>query len=347
MSTINKLPKELLYKILNNINSVSELAQIRLVCKRWDQHAEKIMFSKQITITSNPQALVLYGHLFKKTSHGKLVRHIHFHHSFQDKSIWLMSALLRIVFTADILELTGVEKQDDVFNVILTAANESETKLLFLPHQPDAFTVAYSDALITFRHTLTSITIRLNRNTPDDTFWNFVDRLDEFKSLEVFDFSVSILVFRDLERILKGCTHLRSLSLNPYITADLINSNELNTWMRANVEKVRTLVHLTVVDECYGDLLEYLMFKYPNIKKLDINAERSRFKFDNSTAFKSNMDRVLKAIKGAPEKKIDFIISYSQLYIDIYRYFSSSDYTIVFKKVIGDNNLLFGVDGDI
>ncbi|KAL9554475.1 hypothetical protein MBANPS3_002805 [Mucor bainieri] len=345
MSTMERLPEEALRMMLNAIDNVNELAQLRLVCKRWNPLAERIMFSKQITLKSNPQALALYGHLSKNSSYGKLVRHIHFDPS-ERKSSWLMTALLKMIFTPDILKLTGKTRHDYIYSLIANIASESDTpfeNLLSLPHQQSAFTYAYSNALISFRHSLTSVTINLTRRTPDDTLWDFVDRLGEFKNLELFDFSATIARFSDLERVLKGCTHLRSLTLRPALDQTL-DSNEMSAWMQENVKQVYTLTSLRVIDECYGDLLEYLTFKYPNINKIDIDAKDRRFKYASSSSFENNMNRVLQAIKGIPERRVEVMIAHNKIFMDVLKYFRSMKCSLIIKEVCG-KELLLEIDG--
>ncbi|CAO3654793.1 unnamed protein product [Mucor fragilis] len=131
-----------------------------------------------------------------------------------------MEALLKLAFTPNTLKLSGVaEKEDHVFQLITDIINKPDVKLnklVFLPHQSNDFTSANANAFIRFRHTLTSMTINLASVLSDDTtLWNFVDRLGEFKNLKVFDFRTSFELFFDVERVLKNCKKVQSLTLSP------------------------------------------------------------------------------------------------------------------------------------
>lgn len=154
------LSEELFSKIFNHIDSVEQLAQCRITCTKWNRPAETTMFSKTILFKSQVQVLTLFGHLFKDTSKGKLIKRIHFDPEFD--TFWLLKAMFDTVPMPNLEYLTGSMMKEDSFATLLGTTTESTTAFNQLKMIPDpaVATQMYCDALFMFKDTLSTVTLR-------------------------------------------------------------------------------------------------------------------------------------------------------------------------------------------
>ncbi|KAL9558261.1 hypothetical protein MBANPS3_001004 [Mucor bainieri] len=319
----HSFPKEVLLGVFGHVESLADLTQCRLVCKCWSDVAEEAMFSHTITLKSNAQAMVLFAHLFGRSHYARRITHIHFDSGYMKKSYSVLRTLLDLAFTSNMKRLSGNVNEEFFYRALgeVASANGERTfsHLTTIPFQEKQFTALYSMALLRFKDTLTSVTIRAGNDYPDDHLWTFVSRLSEFVHLEEFCYGSRLRDILEVDTVLRECKHVRVLILDVLIDTSRSRGEQLEPWLGSSVEQMSNLHKLTIINECVGEFLTYLVYKYPRVQEIALDATLSRLTTDSMTTFMANMDQVLAAIaKGC---------------------------TVVIKKVMGDDYVLLKIEG--
>lgn len=189
------------------------MAQCQITCTKWNRPAETTIFSKIILFKSQVQVLTLFGHLFKDTSKGKLIKRIHFDPEFD--TFWLLKAMFDTVPMPNLEYLTGSMMKEDFFATLLGTATESTTAFNQLKMIPDpaVATQMYCDALFMFKDILSTVTLRHTHYFTHEIISIFANRLDKFKNLTKFCVFGRFRQLSDLDILLTRCDHLKQLSL--------------------------------------------------------------------------------------------------------------------------------------
>ncbi|KAF1806708.1 hypothetical protein V8B55DRAFT_1569751 [Mucor lusitanicus] len=305
----------LIATILHYSDSVVNLAQLRLVCKSWNAIAEPLMFSRGIQIKSSNAALSLYGHLHRRPSYGKLIRNLHFEEVYVPAAI--QRGLLQLVFTPNMERITG-EIDDDEFyllmNNIASKGRDRYDKLKAIPH-PAFFSAVYCVALLNFKSTLEEITYSLQDENGEATSpsWDLSSSFDSFVNLVKFELEVDLDAMFDLESTLAGCSQLQELTVKAHLNDKIHAKSEVEAWAPTNVKIVGTVKKLVIHRECRSDLLEYLLFKYPNTDRIEIDVMKPLI----TSSY--NLYRTVKVIKAIRSHKVKFTVKNDDL-IDSLRF---------------------------
>ncbi|KAL9538059.1 hypothetical protein MBANPS3_011227 [Mucor bainieri] len=242
MSTISSIPNEVLLMILKqDVLRLRDVARCRLVCKRWDQLAETEMFKRQINLDSDEQALAFYAHLSKKISNCKLIQHLHFNKRNGSPIKAILQPLLRLAFNPNLKRITCTASSMDttLLEMITDIANNSKIKpdlqhLGTTEELTPPFTNAYGNALIAFKSTLRSITLKMDPIN-QGVVLRFADRLNEFEQLNVLHLFTGTALRdstkdRVMKKALEGCKELKTLNINLPIPAiaNLVESSTSN-----------------------------------------------------------------------------------------------------------------------
>ncbi|KAK4520912.1 proteinase B [Mucor velutinosus] len=302
------IPGTLVTKIINCSDSVANLAQFRLVCKSWNVIAEPLMFSRRIKISSSYAALAFYGHLYRRPNYGKLINHLHFEEDFLPVAI--QHELLRLAFTPSMERITGEIDDDDFYLLMSSIADKARDKfdkLKAIPH-PSCYSVVYNCALLNFKSTLEEITFSLRDENGEDysSTWD-LSRFESFVNLTKFELEADLEAVFDLEDALAGCSRLKELTVKVYFNDRLHVKSEVEAWAPINVKIVNTVKKLVITRECRSDLLEYLLFKYPNTDTIDIDVEKPLILSSN------NLHRTLNIIKAIRSHKVKFAVKSNDL----------------------------------
>lgn len=264
MSTINRMPPEVLNAILNNIDSIVQLGKCRLVCKRWDPAAEVIMLGKEIILSKNMGICKLNGHLLAKPHGARHIKHIEITHNIH--TYLTVASLLQVAFTPK-MELLSIRAEPDELQYIylylvdvVRKAPDIEYKLKRLPDTSCPDDQSYVDAALAFKNSLQW----LRASYFSSALTNEFDELCEFKNLSILDLEIDFPSnITKLESILKNCHGLKKLNLE----WDDFEREPKNAvyWPKEDIQQVLSLSEVTLT--CPELLLvKYLACKYPNIK---------------------------------------------------------------------------------
>ncbi|KAL9536961.1 hypothetical protein MBANPS3_012210 [Mucor bainieri] len=296
MSTINALSNELLLTIYNHIDSVAHLAQCRL-----------------ITVKSEEQALKLYRHLFHDPRRTPLIKHLHFELDSTALS-FVIEDLLRMVFTSNIEQLTGSVKADKFFNTLFDIGDQDPSQfnhLKSIPKYTGNDHVISNNRLLKFKSAVHSFKL-----TVDDTHrvgnrsWS--TEFDQFPNLATFTLKGVPSLLQGIEKQIQLCHKLKTLNLVDinYSGQSMtrINKDQLIAWATRSVRKENSLRTVNVEALCRAELVEYLLYKYPNVTNITIKGELW-FPTNNSLILDhDNLNRILDAVKNIQEKEITLIL---------------------------------------
>ncbi|KAL9536962.1 hypothetical protein MBANPS3_012211 [Mucor bainieri] len=274
MASINTLPQELLFALLNCIDSVAHLAQCRLVSKAWNEPATRAMLGKKITIKSDKDAFKLYRHLFRDSSKLSLVKHLHFELSGNDLP-FIIEELLQSTFTPSIQRLTGSVKADKFFTTLFDIAGPLPSRfdqLEELPTYTGASQAIFDQRLLKFASIHKKFTLTIVRTTTSTVVWS--DEFHKFQHLTTFTLKGIPHGMLNIELVIKRCHHLKTLNLQDIDyggqTMTRMTTEEVTSWATSNVCKEKTLETLNIKALCRPELIEYLVFKYPNVANITI-----------------------------------------------------------------------------
>ncbi|KAL9554765.1 hypothetical protein PS6_003223 [Mucor atramentarius] len=344
MAKISSLPEELLPEIFGYIASNIQLAQCRLVCAKWNQPANSAMFSNTIVFGTNEKVLALHGQLFSDPAKGKLVQHIYFKGKFD--AFWMAKAILNTEFLPNVNSFQGsVSKPKKFYEMLLSIAYESPKVLKNLKVLPNydkgPIAMIYYNVLLGFKETLEEIHINNQGVLMNEALIEFIHNLNTFPNLKSLKFDSTFRQLSELELLLKGCTRLKKLEL-----ADRdLGRAALDAWMVHNVTPVGSLEQLTIERECPCDLIEYLTYKYPNIKELTISLNFVDFNDADTSLFKSSMGRIFRAIEGIETKKFAFWLDVDQNSTQIVSYFLGKGYSLKIEDTQDDDKLFIVIEG--
>ncbi|GAN01809.1 hypothetical protein MAM1_0012c01244 [Mucor ambiguus] len=347
MVEIALLPEELLSRIFGYIDSNVQLAQCRLVCSKWSYPANTAMFSNTIVFTTKEKLMALHAQLFNDPSRGKLIRHIYFRKDFD--TFWMVKTVFNAAPLLNLETFEGEPSTTEFYNTMLDIIKDSPTtfnKLESLPEYKDTVTQAYCDVLRACRHTLSVIKFNNINYSLDGTMMEFALELCTFDRLENLTHWGFFQQISDIELLLRGCIHVKKVNLGARIDGDPIEKQQLEMWMHANVKQVESLTQLDIRCQCRCDVMEYLAYKYPNIQCINIYLYYYDCIFaNNMEKFKRNMDRILQAIKGIPNKEMTFWLPKNVNFFETAEFFTQKGYQFTVKRTKSSSCLLVEIEG--
>lgn len=160
MVTSRSLPFELWLLIYENVGSIKQLKQCRLVCKDWDYPTESAMMTNPIKISSAASALILYNRLNINHARCSLIKKLYI--DCEQEDMPAITKLLTLAFTSRMEELRGFIAGDNFYLTMIEIAQRSPrkfTKLKIIPkylfdHSPKQ---VYLDTLYAFKDNLQSM----------------------------------------------------------------------------------------------------------------------------------------------------------------------------------------------
>jgi hypothetical protein len=270
-STMNNVPLDILPNIFSFIDSTSQLANCRLVCRVWDTFAEEAMLGRNIDIGQIETAWAFYDHIVQAPSKDRFVKHLDIG-KLDLSTCELNKRLLRLIFTPNLQVLRGQNCQSDFYDEMVKIAKESPVKcrkLKVIPH-PLSFTKSYSDAAMLLKDTLGDVLVNdldmLQAGEHD------LEYLKQFKHLTSFAFYFSsIVLLGDIDVLLGALPQVKEIKL--YVTA------EADSWtMDYDTEDLKRIptnnaLKVLKVTTASAAILCVFMSKFVALESLELDLE--------------------------------------------------------------------------
>ncbi|KAI8640666.1 hypothetical protein BD408DRAFT_434058 [Parasitella parasitica] len=316
----NTLPLEVCCIIFEQIESVTELANCRLVCKMWNPLAEKAMFGQHLEFRRAESIVKFIAILKSKPAATRFIKSISLFDPYH-KFLQLQKELLDLALTPNIRYLRG-EMSEELFGHLLCIAQQSPSKFDRLQALPKLNTIAsgkfsemgrcissimgtgklntmrskYFDAMLYFKKPLKELNASLSLFEVPGLCDCIFNHLDEFTSLTKLaldfygfpNYDMQSRYFLELEMILNQCGTLQTLKLDllGWGVSHSMEKVEFKEWLSNNVVPVPSL-HTIILDRASSPhMLEYVVHKYPKVSKIIIEN------------FNTCTERVLDAIKN-------------------------------------------------
>jgi len=311
MTNITSVPAELLSVVFDNIESNLQLAECRLVCRKWNDPAARSMLGNKITINSEKAASRLFRHLYLDPSKIPLIRHLDFRLD-EDNLPMNVYKLLLLTFTPSIVNLTGSVKSKRFFTALFDIVNTSPqtfANLATLPLYSGSDADFNTTVALKFKDSLLYPTLRLSGQTTQTTK-DFLKDLDQFQNLGMV--------------ILRG--HVNGLEW----MEDLLKSNsDLEGFGVINF----ALQYLMISSVCRPEVLEYFSYKYPELKYIELKGRvwlPERGLPTESDVF-TTVDRILNVVKKIECKVISLVLPRNASLMAAIKYVSGREEDIEFS----------------
>ncbi|KAL7313064.1 hypothetical protein PS15m_006853 [Mucor circinelloides] len=254
-----------------------------------------------------------------------------------------------VAHSLNLESLEGESLTTECCNTLLDIIKASPTafnNVKALPRYEDAINQAFCDVLRACRYTLSEIDIDNKNNFLNNIIKEFAPTFNTFDNLKTLKYWGSFKQISEIELLLKGCIHLEKMTLGNLIDGEAMEKQNLKVWMETEVNQVESLKELTINCQCRCDVMEYLTYKYPNLKNINIYTNYSQHIYaDNMVKFKGNMDRILQSIESIPSKVMTFWLPLNQNLYQIIDYFIKKGYHFNVEKTVGPNSLFVKIEG--
>ncbi|KAL9538939.1 hypothetical protein MBANPS3_010577 [Mucor bainieri] len=287
------------------METAAELAQLRTVCRNWDDPAAKAMFGRKIFIKSELGAIKLYRHLFRDPPKIPLIRHLDFNLDTTELPI-IVEELLHLAFKPNIRWLTGTVKAEKFFTTVFDIVDNSPQEFDKLEKMPelDGQTVAIAaKRLILIKNFTSCIKMSISRTS---------EKLDQFPILTGLTIAGHANGLQAIENVLKHCPHLLEVNFEDFQWDDPNNTRvmlkeEVDAWVSANVKKDTVMETIVINSTCRPELVEYMTSKYTNIEQIEIDGQLW-MPSHNLSLSNGNLERILNAISKVQVKQIRLIL---------------------------------------
>ncbi|KAL9543745.1 hypothetical protein MBANPS3_007970, partial [Mucor bainieri] len=296
----------------------------------WNDDATRAMFGKKITIKTEKNALKLYRHIFRDINSVPLLKHLHFELN-NDYLPYSIEELLYMTFTPSMQRLTGSVKAEKFFNTLFDIANSSRAsfdQLEDLPKYTGASEAIRNERLLRFGSIVRSYTLTVPQSgtsTNDTIIWK--DYFHTFRNLTTLTLQGHPNELNGIEGQIKGCHHLNTLNLQDILYGEQImaqmTTEKVISWATHNVSKETTLKNLNISTVCRPELIEYLLFKYPNTANITIIGELW-YPNDDLVVAQENLSRVFHGIREVSHKKVELTLPPNITFRDIKETFKIS-----------------------
>ncbi|KAG2199546.1 hypothetical protein INT46_001246 [Mucor plumbeus] len=269
----SSLPSELWIEIFYKINSFTQLEQCSLVSQRWKKLAESVIFNRNITLTDDIDARAFVNYFTSNKEKRGRIKYLTMMPQYVP--LGSFNEVLSLALTRNMEFFNGAVEGVEFFKVLLGIVGY-KSKFKKLKTIPSAWTYSnvYDKLLYVFRNTLVDVKVNIRRPLFDKKVrWDTLRRLDKLKNLKSFSFNSYIHNIEETESILKNCNFLEELTIHLSLKNEIKNAHDIYIWMEENVKRNFTLKYLRVkVGQTYHSyLIDYLMYKYPNVKVVVID----------------------------------------------------------------------------
>lgn len=127
---------------------------------------------------------------------------------------------------------------------------------------------------------------------------------------------------------------------------EAMEKHDLAAWMQTEVKQVNSVEELSLEHQFRCDVVEYLVYKYPNLKEIQLFTHRTNTLYAQDMAkFKNNMDRIFQSIEGIPNKKMTFWLHINSNFYQIVDYFIKKGCHLSINKNQEPSYILIEVEG--
>ncbi|KAL9542932.1 hypothetical protein MBANPS3_008353 [Mucor bainieri] len=280
-ATEASLPAELWIEVFSNIDSFEQLLQCSMVNKRWKQLSETAISRRDITIITAPEAMAFYSYLSRNPEKAHLIKHLTMLPRDQPPMYFIL--ILPWILTRHLETFSGSMDNTHFLKAMLseTFSGEGLAKIPNLRTIPSAWTYCnmYDTLLHRLRYTLKEITLNF-RGVYYDLIsdWTALQHLHEFTQLEALTFVSHVHSIRATENILRGCIHLKRLTIHLSTEDPFKYIKDIHQWIDMNTHQCFTLESLKIkFGMTYNPfIVDYLMYKYPRVESIAV--EKSNVK---------------------------------------------------------------------
>ncbi|KAL9540037.1 hypothetical protein MBANPS3_009913 [Mucor bainieri] len=275
MVNFNSLPYEIQRLIFQQVDTTRQLGQCRLVCKSWDTHAECAMFSRTLHITEH-NTTSIYNHLWRNPELANRIKEISLDCRFTIATAHLLQLAMRP--SIERIVTPNFEKPKALFyETMADIIQQSEVKfqrLKGLPW-PSSSTDTHYKTLLLLKESLEELHLyRLDNRI----YHKISTQLQEFKNLSKLSIYCTFDDLDHVESVFRGAPHLKELTLGNCSFREDTNWSKQYTldWMKQHVEISQNALTLkaTPKSDHNLNLMEYLLFKYPNITHFHCNLKK-------------------------------------------------------------------------
>ncbi|KAK4511960.1 uncharacterized protein ATC70_003959 [Mucor velutinosus] len=290
----SSMPPELWSIVFKHTHSIKTVAKCRLVCKTWDPLAERAMFSKSLSVYGTESIVKLCNRLQENPALRYYIRSLYLG-SLKKVQLSIQEDLFKLVMNPNIVSLEGYFDKA-ALAILLKAVSESGEQCSKLESLITYEGItnggdSYMNAQLYFRTSLQEL--RLSLHTPHTAIYQtVVDHLEQFNSLKKLVLTYSDRhVLPELEQVLRKCQRLELIDFDIGLgETHWISKDDLKQWMISNVQQSPTLRFVDVGENHHPHLIEYLVYKYPNIPSVAISGA--------FTDGHGTIGRILDAVKG-------------------------------------------------
>ncbi|CEP13507.1 hypothetical protein [Parasitella parasitica] len=265
------LPQKVAIKIFRYVNTSANVGQCRLVCQNWQRPADRVMLEKQIILKDDKDVMRLYKILCGVPARGGLIKHLRLETQSQN---YLLCELLYLAFTPAMERLEGEllgYGSDILYEINFKASglpSSSFTGLVAIP-KPQMFSIMYLNTLVKFKKSLRRMDIDLtNQGILEQKY--IMDQLGGFEALTKLELKMNISDLTEVDKVLMHFNDLEELSIE--LRSDcyfVMSEGRARIWAANTVKTVKSLKTLRIEGLCPSDVLEYLIYKYPNVKSFE------------------------------------------------------------------------------
>ncbi|KAF1805412.1 hypothetical protein V8B55DRAFT_1573939 [Mucor lusitanicus] len=316
MAKVHTFPEELLIIVFNSIDAVARLAQCRLVCKGWNEPATRVMLSKKISVTSEEQALQLYRHLFKDPRKTSLIKHLHFELDEEHLPL-VIEHLLRLTFTPKIQKFTGFAKADKFFTTLFEIADNTASsfdQLQSLTEYTGESDDISSQQYLKFKGAVRTFTLEITKaSSGNSSSITWTEQLKEFPNLSKFILEGYPDWLEGIDYRIKECHYIKTLILKDIDYGaqnhGKLSKRDVRIWIAdKHVKKVKSLRTIRIEALCRAELIEYLLFKYPNVTDITIKGDVWVPTYNRPNMDQDNLNRILDAVRTVRQKHINLVL---------------------------------------
>ncbi|KAL9552072.1 hypothetical protein MBANPS3_003965 [Mucor bainieri] len=328
MTKASSLPFEVLVRIFDKLDSLSQIAQCAMVCKALHDPAERVLFGRPLIIGSTAtihKLMIAFSHNPQK---AKLIKHLKFE-GCSAIAPEMLDIFLAFALTPSIESLTGMlhtHLANSILKHVKSWPPGTFRKIHTLSFYHDLAIEQYQEMSLLFCESIQTMHLCLDQ---DDDCWVLAN-VSKFKCLTHLDLTGYVGTIDVLDQILDSCPHLQQLILRDYAVD--VGNPEVLAWDSSLTNKHCNLKTVVIEDEAgcsFAGILEFFMFKCPDMTKIAIDIE-----LDEDYA-ESDIQHVGRIIRRVPQNSLRAIVTESLDVRTVLRYLGDH-----YKRILVDQLLI-------
>ncbi|KAL9540472.1 hypothetical protein MBANPS3_009661 [Mucor bainieri] len=244
------LPAEVWLNVFDHIQDKKQLAQCKLVCKRWAPLAEMAML-KTVVLPRN-STRKLYQHLLKNPRSSQYIQVVDIP-NYTSEDLSNIRNVLTMAMTPSPKEIGADILAKEILGIVVDIAAQMPSDNLKLERMPIVTfeNDAYAALVYQLRKTLRSLSLAFLPESRLDSIRRIFCNLGHFQSLttlSLFDRKVYLDSVSMVDDLLKGCPHLKTLSLGIDMSTrrKAHHQGNLDAWLLKNVQQVHCMKEVSL-----------------------------------------------------------------------------------------------------